>query len=111
MDVSAPWKSCTQCNEIYDYRVVALSRGEIAQMIGTTVNFKDEYGDVRSGEVLTIDSDKFDEIKWDEVPKYWSKKTKSYRPVKEKDMETVYIEIEGRDYNDFVLLGDVLNES
>ena len=68
-------------------------------------------GDVRSGEVLTIDSDKFEEIKWDEVPKYWSKKTKSYRPVKEKDMETVYVEIEGRNYNDFVLLGDVLNES
>ena len=67
-------------------------------MIGTTVSFKDEYGYVRSGEVLTIDSDKFDDIKWDEVPKYWSKKTKSYRPVKEKDMETVYIEIEGREY-------------
>lgn len=36
-------------------------------MIGTTVSFKDEYGYVRSGEVLTIDSDKFDDIKWDEV--------------------------------------------
>ena len=60
-------------------------------MIGTTVSFKDEYGYIRSGEVMTIDSDKFDDIKWDEVPKYWSKKTKSYRPVKEKDMETVFI--------------------
>jgi len=80
-------------------------------MIGKKVSFKDEYGYVRSGEVLTIDSDKFDDIKWDEVPKYWSKKTKSYRPVKEKDMETVYIEIEGRDHNEFILLGDIINES
>ena len=80
-------------------------------MIGKKVSFNDEYGYVRSGEVLTIDSDKFDDIKWDEVPKYWSKKTKSYRPVKEKDMETVYIEIEGRDHNEFILLGDIINES
>jgi len=80
-------------------------------MSGSTVSFKDEYVFVRSGEVVTIDSDKFDDIKWDEVPKYWSKKTKSYRPVKEKDMETVYIEIDGRDYNEFILLGDILNES
>ena len=80
-------------------------------MIGTTVSFKDEYVYIRSGEVLTLDSDKFDVIKWDDVPKYWSKKTKSYRPVKEKDMETVYIEIEGRNYNDFILLGDIINES
>ena len=80
-------------------------------MIGTTVSFKDEYDYIMSGEVLTIDSDKFDDIKWDEVPKYWSKKTKSYRPVKEKDMETVYIEIEGRDHNEFILLGDIINES
>ena len=78
-------------------------------MIGTTVNFKDEYGDVRSGEVLTIDSDKFDEIKWDEVPKYWSKKTKSYRPVKDKDMESIYCEIKGREYSDYIYLNEVIN--
>ena len=80
-------------------------------MIGTTVSFRDEFGTIISGECLNIESDKFDDIKWDEVPKYWSKKTKSYRPVKEKDMETVYIEIEGRNYNDFILLGDIINES
>ena len=80
-------------------------------MIGSTVSFKDEYGFVRSGEVVTIDSDKFDDIKWDEVPKYWSKKTKSYRPVKEKDIESVFLEVRGDIFNDFILLGDILNES
>ena len=52
-------------------------------MIGTTVKFKDVYGSIKSGVIQTIESDKFDDIKWDEVPKYWSKKTKGYRPVKE----------------------------
>ena len=80
-------------------------------MIGTTVSFKDEYGYVRSGEVLTIDSDKFDDIKWDEVPKYWSKKTKTYRPVKDKDMGSVFVEVKGPWCNDYVLLGDIINES
>ena len=37
-------------------------------MIGTTVSFRDEFGTIISGECLNIESDKFDDIKWDEVP-------------------------------------------
>ena len=80
-------------------------------MIGTTVKFKDVYGSIKSGVIQTIESDKFDDIKGDEVPKYWSKKTKGYRPVKEKDMTSIFFEIEVQKHNEYILLGDILNES
>ena len=49
------------------------------------------------GKITEISSDNFDEVKiFDSVVKYWSKKTKRYRPVKEKDMHTIYYTIESR---------------
>lgn len=48
------------------------------------------------GKVTEVSSDNFDEVKVTENGElvYWSKKTKSYRPVKEKDMHTIYYTIE-----------------
>ena len=80
--------------------------------IGSEVKFVDEYAVTHKGKLTEVLSDAHDDVVLNEgVVEYWSKKTKSYRPVKEKDMETVYIEIEGRNYNDFILLGDIINES
>jgi hypothetical protein len=101
---------------MYNYRVVALSRGEIAQMIGSTVSYKDEFGFITSGEVLNISSDKFDDVKYEGAymmnyimgPMYWSKKTKSYRPVKDKDMDSMFFEIKGEVYNNFITINEVM---
>ena len=42
-------------------------------------------------------------------PHYWSKKTKTYRPVKDKDMDTVFLEVESsRGKTDFISLKEVL---
>ena len=88
-------------------------------MIGSTVSYKDEFGFIKSGEVLNINSDKFGDVKYEGAymmnyimgPMYWSKKTKSYRPVKDKDMESMFFEIKGNIFNEFILLGDIINES
>jgi hypothetical protein len=85
-------------------------------MIGNNVKWMDEYGDINSGEVLDISSDKFDDVKYEGAymmnyimgPMYWSKKTKSYRPVKKKDMESIFFEIDGRDYNNFITMNEVM---
>ena len=74
--------------------------------IGETVEFMS--GDCEAlmsnklGKITEISSDNFDDVKVFEGVssgekseiKYWSKKTKSYRPVKEKDMRTIYYTIE-----------------
>ena len=63
-------------------------------MIGNTVKFKDYCDETYTGKVVDMFSDKFDDVKWLvmgdgelSMPHYWSKKTKSYRPVKDKDIK------------------------
>ena len=41
-------------------------------------------------------------------PMYWSKKTKSYRPVKDKDMDSMFFEIKGEVYNNFITINEVM---
>jgi hypothetical protein len=85
-------------------------------MIGSNVKWMDEYGDINSGEVLDISSDKFDDVKYEGAymmnyimgPMYWSKKTKSYRPVKDKDMDSIFFEIKGEVYNNFITINEVM---
>jgi hypothetical protein len=85
-------------------------------MIGNTVKFKDYCDETYTGKVVDMFSDKFDDVKWLvmgdgelSMPHYWSKKTKSYRPVKDKDMNSVFLEVESsRGKTDFVLLKEVL---
>ena len=87
-------------------------------MIGENVSFKNEYGELQSGLAVNIGSDKFDDVKWlsseNENGKafgvcYWSKKKKSYELVKEKDIDSIYVEVKGRQYSDFIYLKDVIN--
>jgi len=85
-------------------------------MIGNTVKFKDYCDETYTGKVVDMFSDKFDDVKWLVMgdgelflPHYWSKKTKSYRPVKDKDMKSIFLEVESsRGKTDFVLLKEVL---
>ena len=87
-------------------------------MIGENVSFKNEYGELQSGLAVNIGSDKFDDVKWlsseNENGKasgvcYWSKKKESYELVKEKDIDSIYVEVKGRQYSDFIYLKDVIN--
>ena len=86
-------------------------------MIGNTVKFKDYCNETYTATVVDIFSDKFDDVKWmiigdGEVsrPHYWSKKTNTYRPVKDKDMDTVFLEVESsRVKTDFISLKEILS--
>ena len=72
--------------------------------IGDTVTYMSGDCDPLMGEnvgvITEILSDNFDDVKLEDSAAngkflvYWSKKTKSYRPVKEKDMSSVYYTIE-----------------
>ncbi len=78
--------------------------------VGSEVEYN--TGDRRkSGEVLGVYSDNFDEVKVDnDNLVYWSKKTKSWRPVKEKDMGSIFFEIKGKgkDPIDYVLIEELV---
>lgn len=78
--------------------------------VGSEVEYN--TGDRRkSGEVLGVYSDNFDEVKVDnDNLVYWSKKTKSWRPVKEKDMGSIFFEIKGKgkDPIDYVLVEELV---
>ena len=86
-------------------------------MIGNTVKFKDYCNETYTATVVDIFSDKFDDVKWmiigdGEVsrPHYWSKKTNTYRPVKDKDMATVFLEVDSsRGKTDFISLKEILS--
>jgi hypothetical protein len=62
--------------------------------IGNEVSFKNEVGDIFSGELTEVLSDSYDDVRLrnGEV-EYWSKKTKKYVPVKEKHEDSVFFKI------------------
>ena len=63
--------------------------------IGNEVSFKNEIGDIFSGELTEVLSDSYDDVRLrnGEV-EYWSKKTKKYVPVREKHEASVFFEIQ-----------------
>jgi|TARA_R110000822_G_scaffold259031_1_gene384183 hypothetical protein len=84
-------------------------------MIGNMVSYLNEYKEKTSGEVVDISSDRFDDVKWLTIgdgelarPHYWSKKKKSYEPVKDKDMDSIYFEVKGRGCFDYIYLKDIV---
>jgi len=86
-----------------------LKREEFA-MIGENVKFKD-YCDVTfTSKVVGIFSDKYEDVKFmDGGFYYWSKKAKDYRNVKEKDMNSIYLELEStRGKTEFITLEEVI---
>ena len=62
--------------------------------IGAIVSFINEVGDKFTGELSEVFSDFYDDVKLENgVVTYWSKKTKKYVPVKEKNKESIFFEI------------------
>ena len=62
--------------------------------IGAIVSVIDEVGDKFTGELSEVFSDFYDDVKLEDgVVTYWSKKTKKYVPVKEKNKESIFFEI------------------
>ena len=59
--------------------------------IGNEVNFVNNFGDVNNGVLTEVLSDAHDDVRLrnGEV-EYWSKKTKKYVPVKEKNKESIF---------------------
>ena len=65
--------------------------------IGDTVEFRTEYDSTRSGKITNVSSemDSYEEMRLkDGIALYWSKKTKKWTPVKEKNRDTVFLEVE-----------------
>tara|TARA_Y100000385_G_C12767761_1_gene497925 strand:- start:142 stop:414 length:273 start_codon:yes stop_codon:yes gene_type:complete len=65
--------------------------------IGDTVKFKTEYAETKSGRIVNVASemDSYEEMRLkDGIALYWSKKMKKWTPVKEKNRDTVFLEVE-----------------
>ena len=79
-------------------------------MIGENVRFKDYCDELFTSKVVGIFSDKYEDVKFmDNSFFYWSKKGKDYRNVKEKDMNSIYLEVEStRGKTDFITLNEVI---
>ena len=86
-----------------------MKREEFA-MIGENVKFKDYSDVIFTSKVVGIFSDKYEDIKFmDGGFYYWSKKAKDYRNVKEKDMNSIYLELEStRGKTEFITLEEVI---
>ena len=79
-------------------------------MIGEMVNFKDYCDEMFASKVVGIFSDKHENVKFlDKNVVYWSKKGKKYRKLKEKDINSIYLEVESsRGKTDFITLDEVI---
>jgi hypothetical protein len=79
-------------------------------MIGETVKFKDYCNEMFTSKVVGISSDKYEDVKFiNENFCYWSKKGKDYRKVKEKNINSLYLEVEStRGKTDFITLDEVI---
>lgn len=62
--------------------------------IGSEVKFVDEYAVTHKGKLTEVLSDAHDDVVLNEgVVEYWSKKTKKYVPVKPKNEDSVFFEV------------------
>ena len=63
--------------------------------INDTVNYS--FGDsIKSGKIVEVssDMDSYEDMKLEDgIPLYWSKKMKKYTPVKDKNIDTVFLTI------------------
>ena len=84
--------------------------------INDTVTYKDsDSNTLRNGRVLEVssDMDSYEDMRLkDGTPMYWSKKMKKFTPVKEKNMNTVFLTIlHGKGLNehyDYVTLDELV---
>ena len=81
--------------------------------IGDTVNYS--FGDsIRQGviEEVSSDMDSYEDMRLkDGTPMYWSKKMKKFTPVKDKNMDTVFLTVSSgkglQEHLDFITLDEV----
>mgnify|MGYP000052811754 FL=1 len=80
--------------------------------IGDKVEYYNEYKDKLVGVIEKIDSDKdsYEDMKLKNgVPLYYSKKLKKYVPVKEKNLDSIFLTIKNSlGKVEFIMLDDVL---
>ena len=82
--------------------------------IGDVVTYVGEYGESKIAKILAIGSDKdsYDDVKLENgVFLTYSKKLKKYVPLKEKSLDSIYLEVEGSGGSlDFILPSEILVE-
>ena len=62
--------------------------------IGNMVSFVNDIGDKFTGELTSVESDSYDDVKLENgLVTYWSKKTKKYVPVRDKHKDSIFFEI------------------
>ena len=85
--------------------------------IGDKISFLDVHGDTRKGEIIGVGSDKYtggetgsvDVILEDGIFFYWSKKTSKYVPVKEKSIDSLFLEVKDtKNCTDFILPKEII---
>ena len=78
--------------------------------IGDVVNYVGEYDEMKSGSIYGVmsDMDSYElMVPENGVPCYWSKKMGKYTPVKKKNIESVFLEIETKTGFDYILMNEV----
>lgn len=77
--------------------------------VNDTVKYLDPVSlESKMGKILSVDSERYDKLKYSNNGyTYWSKKTSSWRPVK--DYTSVYWEVANNDkvFPEFILLEDI----
>ena len=79
-----------------------------------TVKFKGEDGNILTGKVSEVssDMDSYEDMKLkDGTPMYWSKKTSKYVPVKEKNIDSVFLTVttgESFKKNNYIFFDEIL---
>ena len=81
--------------------------------IGDTIEYEDYYGARKSGVLSAIGSDKdsYDDLMLENgVFFYKSKRLNKYVPVKDKSIDSIYIEVSGyKDKKEYLLPTEVIN--
>tara|TARA_Y100001963_G_C6724122_1_gene420572 strand:+ start:393 stop:695 length:303 start_codon:yes stop_codon:yes gene_type:complete len=86
--------------------------------INDTVTYKDsDSNTLRNGRVMEVssDMDSYEDMRLENgIPMYWSKKTKKYVPVKDKNMDTVYISVISgentwNERTDYIFLNEIVS--
>ncbi len=81
-----------------------------------TVNFKGEDGNILTGIVSAVssDMDSYEDMKLkDGVPMYWSKKTGTYKPVKEKNIGSIFLTVttgESFNKNNYIFFNEIISD-
>ena len=80
--------------------------------IGDNVNYYDLFKEKKSGVITEIfsDMDSYEEMELENgIPMYYSKKLSRFVPVKEKNIDSVFITVENaRSVKEFISLNEVL---